>query len=310
MFTAPEEARIRQRLRRGNSPKRIALDYSTPDCPMVGVRAAIEAIRAQMLGLPAQGAGEAGNHQERAFVAGREAWWQGLSPDLQALVWEVCRRHSLMLSELHKGTGGKEARFMLAHALRHRWAMSYSQIGHLLDVGDLTAARWASQWQGKPPAASPPMPDLPNPVLPLALAVAGEYRLTVWALIKSGRCPDLAQRARGCLAVRLYTELGYTKKQINHALAGDNKTVQAAMDAYARARGLDARALDAQHQQTIKAQKQRQSPPAPKTGDALCLNTSRPLRAAPRCALSGTLRRASRCFGWRARQRCATRARV
>ena len=261
LLSDKEQANIMHRLRIGNSPKQIALNYTG----ITGIRDEIERIRAEMLGIANRHVmrgpegGERGSEPavlgpETAdlFAQGKESWYCALSSDLKMLVREICHRHSLSLLELLNGND-KAARGMFCAELRERWAMSFSEISRLLGIHDITAKKLADNWIGRPAVTNPPTPKVPADVLPVLLAVAGEHRVTCYAIIKSVRLQKLCEAARAHFTYRLYTDLGYSTEDVARLFACSSKTVRLMLAGHIEAKGLNATAAEARHRSAMKA---------------------------------------------------------
>ncbi|WP_319413911.1 hypothetical protein [uncultured Cohaesibacter sp.] len=256
ILSEAEQAKIRHRLSIGNSPKTIALNYAG----LPGILQEIKDIRA---GMDNQAHGRRVVMRppaplEDTFLAGKESWYQALSPDLRMLVKEVCHKHGVTLLELHSGQQGGPARQMLCHALRFRWAMPFPEIAKLFSVHPDTAKKLCMAWEGKSAVTNPPMPPMPKDVVPVALAVAGEHGVTCLALIKSAGLPGLHEAARSHFTYRLYAALGYTLEDIVRLFGCAPKTGRKQLLAHIKARNLDRAEAERKHKAAAKARYGRQ----------------------------------------------------
>lgn len=200
MIDAQEKARIQNRLRMGNSPKRIALDY--PET--VGIREMIEDIRQQMLFSQRMRAVDV-----VAKPVQQVSWCDALPLNIGALIIECCDRHDYPVERLFDNNTGLAVRQMIAHALRHRWAKNHSEIGEILKVTDYTAANLSRTYKGPNPTTVPPMPEVDAALLPMLRRIAGEHQSTEWAIIHSAGLRGVALEARQQFVFHLYFELAW-----------------------------------------------------------------------------------------------------
>ncbi|PLW79090.1 hypothetical protein [Cohaesibacter celericrescens] len=234
MINPQEAARIRQRLTRGNSPRRIALDY--PDSP--NILADIYAIQG---GRP-RGATDS---DETEIPSSDPVWFKLLDGRIKHLVRECCAYHDLSLSDLMAYHKGSAARSQLCYALRHRWAMGYEEMSELLGLRPQVVCKLANRWTGKVPALAPEPPKMPTPIAPLVRALAGEYGTTEWAIVKGIGQQNVATAARNHLSYKLYTERGEFISKIARWLKCSHATVRDQIDGHARSIGLTAQQADA-----------------------------------------------------------------
>lgn len=258
LLSEKERANIRHRLRIGNSVKVIALNYTG----LKGIREEIEDIQAEMrreklqtgrsvMRVPDVSQMPKLGSQRVVFEEGREGWYRALSPSLRMLTREVCHLHSISLVELLNGKD-TQARAMFCNALRTRWAMSYPNIGKLVSCGPDTAKKLCLAWRGKSTITNPPMPKMPEDVMPVALAIAGEYGVTCYALFKGIRLGGLCAGAHNHFTYRLYAELGYTLEDIVRLLDCASKTGRNMLNAHVEDKALDRAEVERQHKHAAK----------------------------------------------------------
>lgn len=247
MIDHREENRIRSRLRMGNSPKRIALDY--PDSQ--GMLTAIEEIKQRMAA-------------ERRFgffaplvvaKAKPKPWIGDLPLNIGKLIEECCDYCDCDLEDLPKSPLAVEARRMIAHALRHRWAYDYASIGAVLSVGDDTASALSKSYAGPLPVTVPPVPDIDKELLPTLRRVAGEYRTTEYAIINGAGIQGVLTDARQHFTYLLFYDHYWLIADIAKLIGATERHVSVLVQANAKKLGANKEKMDRIRRRHVAARK-------------------------------------------------------
>ena len=259
LLSEKERANIRHRLRIGNSVKQIALAYTG----LKGIREEIQTIKAEMkrekrqVGRSVMRVPDVSQlpklaSQRDVFEEGREGWFRRLDMSLQRLVREACDYHDIALSQFMRAKIGRQARKMVAHAMRFRWAMTYEQIAEQLCCSYFTAQSLCREWKGKSAVSTPDMPEIPRQIAAMVRAAAGEYGTTEWAIMKGIGLHNVGDQARQSIAFKLYCSKGCLKAQIKDWLTCDKATVTSMIKAHAKAKGVSLTEVENMHAEALE----------------------------------------------------------
>ncbi|WP_321446923.1 hypothetical protein [uncultured Cohaesibacter sp.] len=258
LLSEKERANIRHRLRIGNSVKVIALNYTG----LKGIREEIEDIQAEMQREKLQAGRcvmrvpsfiEMERRQSREKPTDEcEIWFRRLDLSLQRLVREACDYHDIALSQFMRAKNGRQARKMVAHAMRFRWAMTYEQIAEQLCCSYFTAQSLCREWKGKSAVSTPDMPEMPRQIAAMVRAAAGEYGTTEWAIMKGIGLHNVGDQARKSIAFKLYCSKGCLKAQIKGWIACDKATVTSMIKAHAKAKGVSLTEVENMHAEALE----------------------------------------------------------
>ncbi|WP_319498046.1 hypothetical protein [uncultured Cohaesibacter sp.] len=265
ILSEEERAKIMHRLRIGNSPKTIALNYTG----IIGIREEIEDIKAEMNGgrkhlvmrVPEGGERASVDADDRFDMAPQDGWFARLEPSIQRLILECCGHHDIRLEQFMQAKKGRAARAMVANALHFRWAMPYEQVAECLCCAILTAKSTSNAWKGKTPVTVPPIPDVPGWSIKLAALLrltAGEYRTTERAILMGVGLRDVADAARKHLVYRLYACEGYQANEIRQWFSCEDSSVLSMARAYAKAADISNSEMEKQHKAAL-ARRRRSS---------------------------------------------------
>ncbi|WP_319532837.1 hypothetical protein [uncultured Cohaesibacter sp.] len=218
-----DKDRIMQRyFKHGNSFKRIALDYE------VGAD-----VIAAICGY---GVGARKPHDK----GDEPAWFDALDDEFQPLFQWAAEDEGIAIEHLTHPSLGRGARVTIAWQLNHRWGLSATRIGKLLNASHGAVQRMMEEYTGDEPCPiNPPLPDMKAEFLDCLCRLARENHVTPMAIWRGTRGPH--RHLKNLFLGQLVHELCYSRVEVVKYLGVDRKHLREASEAYGQSIKTDRR---------------------------------------------------------------------